>query len=182
MNEETNDVIQESSPEEVEVVSEDVKTPESEPVKTDEKVVPYDRFKKVNDELAELKKKPKETPKESDIDALEFIKLGKKLQNYSDEEIDFATEHAHSKNPEAILKALDNEMVQLAINARRDKMAKELSLKPTGTQSDSDTPKSLNERLSSASMADKEKILTEAGLYKSPRPRADRINLGRGSK
>lgn len=182
-----NDVAQDSSLEEVveetPANSEVVKTPESAPAKTDERVVPYDRFKEVNDELARLKKQPAPKGEKSDesVDALEFIKLGKKLQDYSDEELDFATEHAKSKNPEAILKALDNEMVQLAIQGRREKIEKEkLALRPTGTQADSDEPKSLTERLARASVAEKEKILSEAGLYKSPRPRTDRVNLGRG--
>jgi hypothetical protein len=178
--EETKDVSQDSSPEQV-AVSEDVNTPPSVPVKAEEKVVPYDRFKEVNDELARLKNQPRNEVKDSSVEALDFIKLGKKLQNYSDEEIDFATEVAKSKSPDAILAALDNEMVQLAISARREKLEKEqLALKPTGTQSDSDAPRSFSERLATASVADKEKILTEAGLYKSPRPRADRVNLGRG--
>jgi len=179
MQDETLDVNSDSSTEQV-ADSEVVNTPEVAPVKTtEEKVVPYDRFKKVNDELAALKNQPKDTTKET-VDALEFIKLGKKLQDYSDTEIDFATEVAHSKSPESILKALENPMVKLAIQANREKEAKELSLKPSGTQSESDTPKSLTERLASASLADKEKILSEAGLYKSPRPRTDRVNLGRG--
>jgi hypothetical protein len=177
---ENNDVILESSPEQV-ADSEVVNTPESEPVKTDEKVVPYARFKEVVEENKQLKSQPKETASNEPVDALEFIKLGKKLQDYSDDEIDFATEVAKSKSPEAILKALDNEMVKLAINAKREKEEREkLSLKPTGTQSDSDRPMSFTEKLASASMADKERILTEAGLYKSPRPRTDRVNLGRG--
>lgn len=180
MEDENNDVNSDSSTEQV-ADSEVVNTPEVAPAKTtDEKVVPYDRFKKVNDELAALKNQPKDTTKNETVDALEFIKLGKKLQDYSDTEIDFATEVAHSKSPESILKALDNPMVKLAIQANREKEAKELSLKPSGTQSESDTPKSLTERLASASLADKEKILQEAGLYKSPRPRTDRVNLGRG--
>lgn len=179
MQEEINDVISDSSTEEAVVESELVKTPEAEPEKTAEKTVPFSRFKEVNDKLTALQKQPQETG--SSVDALEFIKLGKKLQDYADEEIDFATEVAKSKRPEDILKALDNEMVQLAINARREKVEKEkLSLKPTGTQSDSDKPKSFTERLASASLADKEKLLAEAGLYKSPRPKADRVNLGRG--
>lgn len=178
MQDETLDVNSDSSTEQV-ADSEVVNTPEVAPVKTtEEKTVPYDRFKKVNEELAALKNQPKE--QKETVDALEFIKLGKKLQDYSDTEIDFATEVAHSKSPESILKALENPMVKLAIQANREKEAKELSLKPSGTQSESDTPKSLTERLASASLADKEKILQEAGLYKSPRPRADRVNLGRG--
>lgn len=181
--EDNNDVVLDSSPEEVtEVVSEDVTTPaEAAPTKkAEEKVVPFSRFKEVNDELAKLKNQS--VQKESkDVDALELIKLGKKLQDYSDEELDFATDHAKSSNPSDILKALENNMVQLAIHANREKMEKEkLSLRPSSTQSDSGKPQSFAEKLAGASLADKEKLLAEAGMYKSPRPRADRVNLGRG--
>jgi hypothetical protein len=178
-----HDAPQDSSPETVvetlqESVSEDVNhSTHSAPQVTEEKTVPYSRFKEVNDQLKKLKDQPKS---DSSVDALGFIKLGKKLQDYSDEEIDFATEHAKSKNPDEILKALDNEMVQLAIQGKRAKLEKEkLALRPSGTQPDSDKPRSLAEKLRNASLADQEKILTEAGLYKQNRPRADRVDIGR---
>ena len=61
---------------------------------------------------------------------------------------------------------------------RQDVEKKRLTLAPSGKQSESDRPRSLSQRLASASMADKEKILTEAGLYKTVRPRADRTIIG----
>lgn len=65
-------------------------------------------------------------------------------------------------------------------SAYRTKIEKELSLRPSGIQSESDKPMSFTDKLRNASLADKEKLLTEAGYYKSPRPRADRVDLGRG--
>ena len=132
-------------------------------------MVPYDRFKEVIEENKKLKSQPKGQEKSS-VDALEFIKLGKKLQDYSDEEIDFATNYAKSKSPQDILSALDNEMVQLAINAKREKVEKErLTLKPSGTQGDYEKPQNLEDQLENAqSNEEREKILEEIGLYKSP--------------
>lgn len=136
---------------------------------------------KIRAEKAEkaLKQKPNNQPV-SPVDSIDMIKLGKKLKDYSDEELDFVTEFAKSKNPEEILKALENPFVQSGISAYREKVEKEkLTLRPTGTQSESDKPLSITEKLAKAgSMADKEKILKEVNLYKEFRPRSDRTNIG----
>lgn len=124
---------------------------------------------KIRAEKAEraLKAKP---PVRTDVpDSLELIKLGKKLQDYSDEELDFVTNFAKSKNPSEVLQALDNEMVQMAISAKREKVEKEKqSLKPSATQPISNPEYSMEESLENAGMEDKEKILREAGLYSEP--------------
>lgn len=127
-----------------------------------------------------VKKNPTIIKQESDIDSIDQIKLGKKLHDYSDDELDFVTEHAKSKKPEDVLKALENPFVQAGIQAHREKLEKEkLALTPSSTQSESDRPKTLQERLVGASLEEKERILSEMGLYKNPRPRADRVNIGK---
>lgn len=137
---------------------------------------------KIRAEKAEkaLKKPVQSVSQQSQVDSIDMIKLGKKLKDYSDEELDFVTEFAKSKNPEEILKALENPFVQSGISAYREKVEKEkLTLTPTGTQSESDKPMSLTEKLSKAgSVAEKEKILKEFNLYKEFRPRSDRTNIG----
>jgi hypothetical protein len=164
-----NDVEQDSSPEVETEVREDVTTPvDPAPQSKVEKTVPYSRFKNVNDELTKLKSKP--APAESPVKALEFVKLGKKLQEYSDEEIDFAVAHAKSQDPDEILKALNDEMVQLAIQAKREKVDKEKSLKPSGTQPVEDRPRKLSEVLNDPKVPqdEKEKLMKQFGLYKDP--------------
>jgi len=180
MNEEETDVVvEESSPQEVEVVSEDVKTPEAVPEKPAEKVVPYDRFKKVNDELAALKKQPAKVVDKA-LDVEDYIDISTSLEGLDAREKErLAREHKLSGR--GLKEIREDEDFKLWQSAYRDKMEKEqLALKPTGTQPDSERPMSFAEKLANASVADKEKILTEAGLYKSPRPRQDRVNLGRG--
>jgi hypothetical protein len=76
-----------------------------------------------------------------------------------------------------IRKEEDFSLWQSAYQAKKEK---ELSLKPTGTQSDSDAPRSITERLQNASLAEKEQILVDAGLWKSPRPKNDRTTIGTG--
>jgi hypothetical protein len=184
----TQDVNQDSSLDQVVVpTSEGVKTPnEPAPVKTEEKVVPYERFKEVLEENKALKSQPAQSSQKSDVDALDFIKLGKKLQDYDDAEIDFATQFAKSKSPEAILAALEDEFVKTGIEARREKLQREkAALAPTSAQSEADRPKTFTEKLASASspdihkeVAEKERLLAEAGLYKAPKRRPDATKIG----
>ena len=118
-------------PTEPEPVSEDVKPPEAEPTapqpeKKEEKTVPYDRFKKVNDELTTLKKETKSAKEEevkSSSSPVELVRLGKKLEGYSNEELDFIIDHAGSDDTNKILEASKDEFVQLAIKAKRQKVA-----------------------------------------------------------
>lgn len=122
-----------------------------------------------------------EVIKDDSPDSIDLIKLGKKLQDYSDDELDFVTEHAKSKRPDDILKALENEFIQIGIKARREKLEKErLTLHPTSNQGDAENPMSFTDKLKTGSLADKEKLLREMGLYKEVRPRTDRTNIGGG--
>lgn len=126
------------------------------------------------------KKNPPIINKDSQIDSVDLIKLGKKLQDYSDEELDFVTEHAKSKKPEEILKALENPFIQAGIQSHREKVEKEkLTLKPSGTQQEVDQPQTLTERLERAqTLGEKQAILEEHGLYSEPKPNPNRIKLG----
>lgn len=96
MEKESTDVTQDSSPEQVEetqettleTVSEDVKTPDSEPeTQSENKTVPYDRFKAVNDELNRLKNTPKAPQPEGKL----------QTRDISDEEINDLRFDGYSK-------------------------------------------------------------------------------------
>lgn len=166
--EEINDEILDSSPEEGVVEetpndSEVEETPTTPQPKIEEKTVPYNRFKEVNDKLKSIEKKI--NSRSGSPDVLETIKLGKKLQDYSDEEIDFAIRVAKTTNPKDILEALENDMVQMAISAKREKVEKErLNLKPNSNQTESDKPMSFEEELENATVEEKEEILKRYGL------------------
>lgn len=172
-------------PEEVvaeETTEETVETPEETP---EEETVTLKKsdYNKLNHKAIAYDTIKKSPIKTSNPDSIDLIKLGKKLQDYSDEELDFVTEFAKSKKPEDILKALDNQFVKQGIISFREKVEKEkLTLKPSSTQSESDRPKTLHERLTNASIEEKEKILMEIGAYKSPRPKGERQNIGAGMR
>lgn len=145
------------------------------------------RAEKAEKALKRTEKPKQDKPVESvehveTIDSIDQIKLGKKLHDYSDDELDFVTDYAKSKKPEDILEALKNPFVQQGINAHREKVEKEkLTLSPSSTQTESDEPQSFNEKLSRAtSLEDKEKLLESLGLYKSPRPKKDRVKIENG--
>jgi len=148
------------------------------PQEEDSVVLSKSDYNKLKRRAIAYKKTPKKkaaVPKA--IDSVDLIKLGKKLQDYSDDELDFVTEYANSKDPEKILSALENPFVQQGIAASREKLEKErLAAKPSSTQPEADIPRSLAEKLNNAgSIEEKEKILTELGLYESPKRNPNRV-------
>lgn len=180
MSEEVLDENLDSSPEEEAAVSEDVETPAPSAPRSEEKVVPYNRFKEVNDELAKLKKTPPKIVTKTTLDVEDYIGISAALDGLDPREKEYlAKQHKLTGKPlEEIRKDEDFGLWQSAYQIKREK---ELSLKPSGTQSESERPMSFAERLkSTASLAEKEKLLTDVGLYRSPRPREDRVSLGRG--
>ena len=122
-----------------------------------------------------IKKTPPINKQENRVDSIDQIKLGKKLHDYSDDELDFVTKYAGSKNPEEVLKVLNDPFVVAGIQARRELVEKEkLVLKPSGTQPDFEENLSLDDRLERAtSFDDKQTILQDVGLYQEARRRTD---------
>lgn len=169
--------VPESSPEKAEPVSEDVKTPEEEPKKPQEQAVPYSRFKEVNDELARLKTQPAKVINKA-LDVEDYIDISASLEGLDQKEKErLAREHKLTgKTLSEIRKDEDFLLWQSAYRAKVEK--EQLALKPSGTQSESERPQSFLEKLSRASVAEKEKMLSEAGLYVEPKPRLDRKDLG----
>lgn len=130
----------------------------------------------------ELKKKTSvgsaNTVKEKTVDSVDLIKLGKKLQNYSDEELDFVTDAAGSKDPEKILKTLENPYIQAGIQGIRQKVEKEkLTLKPSSNQPESEKEITLDEAISTSSIEEQEKILREQGLYSEPERIKEKVSI-----
>lgn len=169
----------ESLPEEVvEELSEEEETL-NEPAPKAEKTVPYSRFKEVNDKLKELKEQPVKVINNA-LNVEDYIDISASLEGLDQREKEYLAQQ-HKFTGKALKEIRNDEDFGLWQSAYRAKQEKELlTLKPNGTQSESDRPQSFAERLASASVADKEKLLSEQGLYKSPRPRSDRIDLGRG--
>ena len=72
-------------------------------------------------------------------DPLEVVKLGKALKDYSDEETEFIIRNAPSKDINGIVKAEKDPWVQSAIQATREKVAKENKVpEPSSPASEAD--------------------------------------------
>lgn len=133
---------------------------------------------KIRAEKAEgkLKERPEQkVPVQDTINTIDQIKLGKKLVDYSDEELDFVVEAAGSKDPEKILKTLQNPFIQAGIQAQREKVEKEKAVKPSGGSPQVSPKKSLKEILSTGTTAEKEQALIEAGMIRPPKKRPDAV-------
>jgi hypothetical protein len=165
--EETTDESQDKQEENLENSDDKVVLSKSDYNKLNRKAIAYET----------VKKSPKVEASVAPVDSIELVKLGKKLRDYSDEEIDFAMDVAKSKDPKEIMRALENPFVVAGIGSMREKLEKEkLSVKPTGTQPETDLPKSLAEKLAEArTLQDKQKVLEEHGLYSEPGYRPDRV-------
>ena len=92
------------------------------------------------------------------------------------EQARLAEEH---KNTGKSLKDIrESEDYQLWQSAYRQKQEKENALRPNATQAVEDAPRSLADKLRTASLSEKEAILKENNLFKEFRPRADRSTIG----
>jgi hypothetical protein len=160
----------------VEPVVEDVKDPTPPaPQKPEEKTVPYSRFKEVVDENHKLKTQPKDTAKSLDVN--DYIEISASLEGLDQRQKEFLAEQ-HKLTGLPIKEIRSGENFLLWNEGYQTKVEKERALKPSNTQPDSEKPKTLADKLAGASLADKEKLLEEAGLWKSPRPRTDRQIIG----
>jgi hypothetical protein len=124
----------------------------------------------------EAKLKANPTAKAS-LDVEDYIDISASLEGLDQREKEYLAE-LHKLSGRPLSEIRKNEDFGLWQSAYRQKVEKEKGLAPSSTQTDSDRPKSLTERLANASLDEKEKILAEAGLWKSPRPKADRANIG----
>ena len=129
------------------------------------------KAKKLEEENNSLKSKKNSEDEEiweTTNDPMDTIRLGKSLKDYSEEETEFIIQNAPTKDIKGIMDAEKNEMVRLAIQAKREKVAKEKSLAPNTNQPESEKPKTIEERLKEAKTFDEEeKILNESGFRTS---------------
>lgn len=197
MNNENEDVTQESSPEEEEVVEgteteeefvppvrDDEKTPTVSvpPKKTETNTVPYSRFKEVNDELAKLKNRPVESTKSLEVD--DFINISASLEGLNQAEKSYLAEQ-HKLTGKPLSEIRNSENFLLWQSGYHAKVEKERALKPNSAQPDGDAPRTLSGEISrlnngtnfKANLEQQEKLLQEAGLYKAPKVNPHRTSI-----
>lgn len=126
-----------------------------------------------------LNKLQKSDVKANGLDIEDYIDISASLEGLDQREKEYLAKQ-HKLTGKPLNEIRQEEDFKLWQGAYQAKVAKEkASLTPTSAQSESERPVTLTERLSKAiSIEEKQKILEEAGLYKSNRPRADRTNIG----
>jgi hypothetical protein len=173
MDEQNKDVNQDSSPETVEQAKTEAQAQPAE--KPAEKTVPYDRFKEVVEENKILKSQPKV---KGALEVEDFIDISASLEGLDSREKErLAREHKLTGRPlSEIRKDEDFQLWQQAYRAKVEKEAQALA--PSTAQAEADRPKSFVDRLKGASLAEKEELLAQAGLYKAPKRRPDQTHIG----
>jgi len=113
------------------------------------------------------------------LDVEDYIDISASLKDLDQQEQEWLSEE-HKFTGKSLKDIRSSEKFKLLQSAYRDKLEKDkLTLAPSSTQAEIDRPKSLSEKLATANtIKEKEKILSELGLYKSPRPRSDRVDIG----
>lgn len=136
------------------------------------------KFEKEEAERVALEKRLNEKPKEKvALDVEDYIGISASLEGLDPAEKEkLAREHKLTGQPLSDIRKSEDFL--LWQTGHKQKVEKERALTPSGKQPDSDRPLSLEEKLSNASMVDKEKILVEAGLYKPSKSKLGRVNIG----
>lgn len=139
-------------------------------------------------EAAEAAKKAEEAAKKAaeqgagkSLDVEDYIDISASLEGLDQREKEYLAKQ-HKLTGQAIGEIRKSEDFGLWQSAYQAKVEKEKAAKPSTRQTETDTPKSFEEKLASASPQEKEKLLTEAGLWQDPRKsqRLDRIDLEHG--
>ncbi len=113
------------------------------------------------------------------LDVEDYIDISASLEGLDQREKEYLA-NQHKLTGKTLGEIRKDENFQLWQSAYQAKTEKErLALKPTNTQNESDAPSNFEQRLEKAStLAEKEALLKEAGLYIEPRNRSDRRNIG----
>lgn len=125
---------------------------------------------------AEALRKQLEASK-STLNVEDYIDISASLEGLDQREKSYlATQH--KLTGQSLQEIRNSEDFALWQSAYRAKVEKEKSLLPSNAQPESERPRSLTERLRGASLEEKERILAEQGLWKSPRPRTEKRDIG----
>lgn|SRR3990167_1218963 len=172
--------------------TEEIKEPVKEPVEEPEEAPEKSELEALNKQLFERAKKAEAEAKANKVrlealqktstkslDVEDYIDISTSLEGLDQKEKGYLAEQ-HKLSGKPLAEIRKSEDFLLWQTAYRQKVEKEkLTLKPSGTQPESDKPKTTAERLKEArTLAEKEAILIERGLYQPPRRRPDQVIIG----
>lgn len=180
MSEEIKDENQDSSPENgAEPIKEDVKipadkAPDQKPV---EQMIPKSRFDEVYNELKTLKEKPAASPdKPAVLNVEDYIDISASLEGLDQKEKEKLARE-HKLTGRALGEIRKDEDFVLWQSAYRAKVEKEQALNPSTRQPEVKEEKTFEDQIEEAKGSnpfkitpEREKLMEDAGLWKSPRP------------
>lgn len=134
------------------------------------------KFEKTEAERIALQNQLNKAPK-GNLDVSDYIDISASLEGLDQREKSYLAEQ-HKLTGKPLTDIRKSEDFQFWDSSYKAKVEKERSLMPSTKQSESAKEMSLTERLRGSSLEEKEKVLTEMGLYKQVRPRADRREIG----
>lgn len=181
-SEETLNTEEEAEVEEITEVSEESQSAKLDELYKNQKV----RAEKAEAELKKLEKQlnakvNKDTGSRdaASLDVEDYIDISASLEGLDQREKEkLAREHKLTGRPLSEIRK-DEDFV-LWQEAYRQRVEKERALNPSTTQEEREKDSSLSAKLAKANtLEETEKILEEAGLYKAPRPKADRVRIDR---
>lgn len=112
------------------------------------------------------------------LDVEDYINISASLDGLDPREKAYLAEQ-HRLSGKPLKEIRENEDFQFWQEAYRARQAKENALKPNATQEREDAPKSFVSKLATASMAEKEELLRQAGLYRDNRNQSQqRADIG----
>lgn len=138
-----------------------------------------EKFEKAEAERKVLEEKLNESTRQGNVPLAveDYIDISTSLDGLdAREKAKLAEDHKLSGRP--LKEIREGEDYQLWQSAYRQKQEKENALKPSSTQQLEDRPMSLADKLRTATVAEKEQILKDNGMYKEFRPRGDRVGIG----
>jgi hypothetical protein len=125
---------------------------------------------------AELNKRNKEKSASLDVD--DYIDISTSLDGLDQREKAYLAEQ-HRLSGKPLNEIRESEDFKLWDTAYQQQQEAERALTPNAQQAEEEAPKTLTDRLKTTqSIAEKEELLRQAGLYKEVRPRSDRSNIG----
>ena len=139
-----------------------------------------EKLEKKEAELEALKKKPAEVADENSapLDVEDYIDISTSLDGLDQREKAYLAEQ-HKLSGKPLTEIRESEDFQLWDEAYRAKQEKENALKPNSAQEREDAPKPFTEQLKGATLAEKEALLKEKGLYKENLPpSSNRVDIG----
>ena len=129
----------------------------------------FDEYKSKHPETELPAGTPKEDVEiwEASNDPLEIVKFNKVLKDYDEAETEFIMQNSPTRNLEGIMKAVENPMVQAAIQGMRDKAEAENKVPPPSSPSSTvkvvDAEKAVRDGTVAEDVAERYKKLEESG-------------------